>query len=394
MSPTMVNSPSADALLKELHEEKVKELIPMFVILGVLMLFGLLGNISILVCVWPIAKQSISSFFIQVLSIVDILVCLTISLAIFNYTTIYMFTNDAVCKIYVFSKFVTALFSGYVLIVVAAYRYRKICRPMKKQLSLKGAKIAVGAGIFVVLTVSVPQLFLLDTVEMEVPNEYNVTLIGSDCVTQALDNPGLKAFATGLEGFYLICFVVASAAMVIIYVLLARAIVKMNRNRIKLRQNSIRGRSKSFTEHTDVYDKSRDFDKNGDDNPEVVSVPAARIANQNKTKHHVKIPSQPIDKSGLVSMAKVTVMFFIISLGFILTFLPYMTYAIWRTFVATKEDILFTTKAHHLFGLNSYIINSVINPAVLAIFNDQYRQFLCRQLCRCKRQDEEDTADA
>ena len=390
----MSDSRSADALLQELHDAKVQEMIPMFVILGVLMLFGFLGNISILMCVWPIAKQSISSFFIQILAIVDILVCLTISLAIFNYTAIYMFTNDAVCKIYVFSKFVTALFSGYVLIVVAAYRYRKICRPMKKQLSLKGARIAVGAGIFVVLTVSAPQLFLLDTVEMEVPNEYNVTLIGSDCVTKALDNPGLKAFATGLEGFYLICFVVSSTAMVIIYVLLARAIVKLNRNRVKLRQNSIRGRSKSFTEHTDIYDKSRDFDKNGDDHPDTVSVPAVPTTHQSKGKHHMRIPSQPIDKSGLVSMAKVTVMFFVISLGFILTFLPYMTYAIWRTFIATKEDILFTTNAHHLFGLNSYIINSVINPAVLAIFNDQYRQFLCRYLCRCKPQDEEDIADA
>ena len=390
----MNNSPAADVLLQELHDAKVTELTPMFVILGVLMIFGLFGNISILLCIWPIAKQSVSSFFIQILAIVDILVCLTISLAIFNYSTIFMFMNDAICKIYVFSKFVTALFSGYVLIVVAAYRYRKICRPMKKQLSLRGAKIAVGAGIFVVLTVSAPQLFLLETVKMEVPNDYNVTLIGSDCVTKALDNPGLKAFGTGLEGFYLICFIVSSTAMVVIYVLLARAIVNLNKNRVKLRQNSIRGRSKSSTDHTDVYNKSRDFDKHGDGRPDSVSVTAVRITDESKGKQQTRTYTQPMDKSGLVSMAKVTVMFFIISLGFILTFLPYMTYAIWRTFQATKEDVLFTTKGHHLFGLNSYIINSVINPAVLAIFNDQYRQFLCRYLCRCRRQNEEDTAEA
>lgn len=379
-------SVDSDAILRGLNESKVKELTPLFTILGVLMFFGLLGNTSVLIFIWPRAKQSISSFFIQILAVVDILVCLTISFAIFNYSTIYMFTNSAVCKIYVFSKFCTANFSGFVLITVAAYRYRKICRPVKKQLSLRGAKIAVGCGVFVVLAVSIPQLFLLETVNMEVPNNINVTLLGSDCVTQVLENDSLKAFATGLEALYLICFVGASITLFIIYSLIGRAIYLMNKNRVKLRQNSIRGRSKSFTDHTDVYNKSRDYEQDGDDPSDTNTVTKSSMKKADSViKESTRYDRADTDNSGLVSMAKVTIMFFIISLGFVLTFLPYISYALWRTFQASKSDVLFTTKPQHLFGLNSYIINSVINPIIYAVFNVQYREFLGRCLCKCRK---------
>ena len=367
MLSTMNSSPAADVLLQELHDAKVKELTPLFVILGFLMLYGLLGNTSILLCMSPIAKQSISSFFIQILAILDILVCLTISFTLFNYSKIYMFTNEVVCKMYVFSKFTSALFSGYVLLVVAAYRYRKICHPLKKQLSLRSAKIAIGAGIFVVVIVTAPQLYLIDTVEMEVQNDYNVTLIGSDCVTKALDNTGLKPFSTAWDGFCLVCFIVSSMTMVVSYVLQARAIVKFNKNRVKLRQNS----SGSFSEYTDV-DDPRGVGRNSDVRPGSISVLAVRQTNQCKVDKQTGAQNQTMDKSGLVSMVKVTIMFSIISLGFILTFLPYLMYAIWRNFQAVKEDFPHSTEAHHLFVLNSYIINSLINPVVIPpIIRDQ-----------------------
>ena len=350
----MNSSESAEVLLLELHDAKVKELIPLFIILGCLMLLGLLGNTSVLLCMWQIAKKSMSSFFIQILAILDIFVCMTISFTIFNYSQIYIVTNVLICKLYVFSKFTTSLLSGYVLLVIAAYRYMKICHPMKTQLSLRGAKIAIGIGIVVVLLVTAQQLYVIDIVQIEVQNEFNVTLIVYDCISKALVYPGLKAFATVWDKFCLICFIVCSTAMIVSYMLQARSIVKFNENRAKLRQNSngsvdVEGRCKTVNvDAPRVVDTCRDG-PNAFSGVSTVcdGIQCKSNTLQCKVKHHTRAPNKITDKSGLVSMTKVTIMFSIISLGFILTFLPYVVYATWRNFQATIDDFPHSTEVHH-----------------------------------------------
>ena len=357
-------------LLRELNANEVKHFIPVFVILGLLMIFGVTGNILVLIFIWPRARKCITSFFILVLGIVDLSVCLTVSLAIYNYTVIYMFTNTAVCKIYVFSKFFTALLSGYILIIVAAYRYRKLCHPLKRQLGLKGARISVGCGVILVLIATVPQLFLIDTVEMKVPTKANVTVLGCDCVTKALDNR-LNILQSLLDGSYLVLFFISIGSMIIFYYLQGRAILKMKKNRTQLMPYKQLKPRKSFSDHSDELCKSPDA--------LLLSSPPLR-KNHSCLSLNIREDLQK-SSSQIVSMSKVTRMFFIISIGFILTFLPYMSYALWRTFRAKKSDILFTTAPVHLLCLNSYIINSVINPVIYAFFHVKFRKYLNRILC-------------
>ena len=391
----MNSSESSNALLEELHHMKVEELIPLFITLGCLMLFGLLGNASVLVCMCQLSKKSMSSFFLQVLAVLDILVCLSISLTIFNYSQIYIISNNIVCKLYVFSKFTTSLFSGYVLLVIAAYRYMKICHPMRTQLSLKGAKISIGVGISVVLLITAPQLYVIDIVQIEVQKENNVTMILSDCISKALVYPGLKAFTTVWDKFCLFCFIVLSSAMIVSYALQAVSIVKFNQNRMKLRQNSS-GSVDVQENRNSVKAKiegPHDIDK-GDDhsNDLIAESPERQTSNYVRDTvqcgggRKTRALNKTTENAGLVSMGKVTVMFSIISLGFILTFLPYVVYAVWRNFHATIDDFPHPTDAFHLFVLNSYTINSIINPLILIAFNDDYRLFLCRYLCKCRRQ--------
>ena len=382
----MNSSMDSKDIIFKLNETTVNEFIPLFFILGFLMLMGLIGNSAVLVFIWPKAKQSLPSFFMKILAILDILVCLTISFAIYNYSTIYMFTNNFVCKIYVFSKFFTALFSGFVLLTVAAYRFRKMCCPLKKQLGLKGAKIALSIGSIAVFVISSPQLFLMKTVNMEVPNSYNITVLGSDCVSQTLDNKSLKTFATLLEGFYLFIFLVSSTALIVLYALQGKAVLKMKRNRVKLQPHI--SFNQSVTE-TSKSCESRKISENKEtigDSPTVyVSLSTRSKGGSDKTPEIIRNEKDVKQNSSQVSTAKLTIMFSVISLGFILTFLPYVSYAVWRTFHARKSDVLFTTSAINLICLNSYIINSVINPVVYAFFHVTFRQYLVHHLCRWRR---------
>ena len=310
-----------DAILLELNRSKAKELGPIYAILGFLMVFGIIGNTLILIFIWRKAGRCIASFFIQVLALVDNLVCLTISLVILEFNKTYIFNYGPLCKLYVFSKFFAALFSGFVLMTIAAYRYRKICCPLKEQLSLKGARITVICTVLLALVLSVPQFRFADVSSIEIPNDYNVTVLGSECTLRAVEDKNLQLFQTILEGVYVLIFLCCSTILIILYVLQARSILKLNTNLAKL-----------------IYTREN-----------------------------------------------ITIMFFVIALGFIVSYLPYLTYSAWRTFTPAPPDIILRgTAPLYVFCLNSYLINSTINSVIYGIFHFEFRQFLKSLIICCR----------
>ena len=364
----MNTSAHPNAILIELNREKVEDLIPVYVILGFLMVFGLTGNTLVLIFIWRKARRDIASFFILVLALTDSLVCLTISLVILELSKIYIFTFETLCRLYVFSKFFTALFSGFVLLTIAVYRYRKICCPLKGQLTLKGARITSVALIFLVLVLSFPQMLFVETESLEIPNKYNVTVFGSECTLKAVDNDELTTFQTALDGIYVLIFVTSSTALIILYCFQARAILRLKRNLTKFKLTKDQSNtSQSTSGHSEaICNNSLESPTEGD-------------------SHGTKQLSTSVrdhGSEGSVSSTKITIMFFVIALGFILSFMPYLAYSLWRTFTATASEIVFQgISPLNLFCLNSYLINSVINPVVYGIFHMEFRQFLKRLLC-------------
>ena len=376
----MNSSIDAETILRGLNRAVVNELIPFYVILGLLMIFGLLGNTLVLLFIWRKAGKCIASFFILILASVDSLVCLTISLVIFEYCKIYIFTNDTICELYVFSKFFTALFSGFVLVTIAVYRYRQICRPLNGQLSLRGARLIVGCLIFLVLALSFPQIFFAETAELEVPNEYNVTVIGSGCTLKSSNNK-LKLFQTILEGIYVLCFIGSSGVLIILYCLQARSIIELNRNMSKFKHMKDHPYSSQSTSyHSEGMSKTIETGTDG------IYKTLETTTTNNSSKENQKTRQKSLDRqsetkaSSTASSTKITVMFFFITLGFIVSFMPYITYSLWRNFSASQSAVLFIVSPLNLFCLNSYLINSVINPVIYAFFHLEFRQYLTRLL--------------
>ena len=159
-----------DFLLQECSEEKAKEFIPVFVFVSILLFIGILGNILVLIFFFRKAKYTVSYFFIVVLAIVDICACLMISLVIMDLSRPYKYTSDIGCKIHSFSKFFTAGSSTLLLFTIAVERYRKICCPFKRQLSMKGARIVVCVDVIVAIVMSMAQTPLYEVIEVKVEN--------------------------------------------------------------------------------------------------------------------------------------------------------------------------------------------------------------------------------
>ena len=375
----MNSSAHSGALLKELNETKQKELIPLYLILSLLLLFGLLGNLALIAFVWKEARRNVGTFFLLILSVVDIFICLTVPAVIVEYSKLYIFTSDAICKLSVFCRFLFTLFSVFVLIAISVYRYRKICHPFKEQLGMNGARTATICSLVCALILSLPQFFLVETAQMEVQYDSNLTLFGSDCVVKTLHDEDLKEIQTVMEAIYGVLFIGLFSVLLILYSLQGRAIFLLNRTHAKLtRTTHLACISTASFDDVQLNAIEQNVD-NGEMIPEPPPTPShihreqAREASRRK-REQILIRRQK--SAERISSTKMSVMFFIIALGFILSFLPYIIYSLWRMFSASPSDVAFTVSPVHLFCLNSYLINSVINYIVYGFFNSSFREYL------------------
>ena len=166
------------------------------------------------------------------LAIVDICACLMISLIIMDLSRPYKYTSDIGCKIHSFSKFFTAGSSILLLFTIAVERYRKICCPFKRQLSMKGARIFVCVDVIVAIVMSVAQTPLYEVIEVKVENEHNITVTGFSCLTTR--NKDMRKYLTVMNGVLFFLFIIFSVALIVLYILQSRAIYRYGRKHARL----------------------------------------------------------------------------------------------------------------------------------------------------------------
>lgn len=377
----MNSSVGKGTLLSDLNKERVEDLIPFFIVLGILFLFGLLGNVSLLLFIWPGARRRVGTFFLFVLAVGDILISFTTLIVFFEYKSIYIYKNNAMCKSFTFLKFSVPLFIGFLQLAIAKHRFRRICRPFGKQLDLNNAKLLTFLCLLFAVLLSFPQFFLVKSLKLEI-KDYNVS--GNDCI---VDKYNLKWQAILMDAIYGGIFFFSSLVLFILYCFQGRAIFEANKNHVTL------------TLTTTLACIRRPSRQTGEDSmPVEPNMEIADTITQEETSPPSEIPKQDRKASSAppgyarakkrkdyISTTKVSVMFFAIALGFIVGFLPYVIYAIWRAFMATEEQIMFSVTPVNLFCLNSYLVISVINPVVYGCFNRNFRQYLKNLgLCRCK----------
>ena len=399
----MASVNDSETLLLELNKNTVNELIPLFVILSVLLILGLVGNAALIWYVWSEAKKNVGTFFLLVLAGVDMLISLTVTLVLYEYSKIYILQNEAVCKISAFLRFAASLFSAFVLVAIACHRYQMVCRPLKKQLDITAAKTLTMVAVIMTVLLSVPQMILVETADIEVSIEENVTRTGSDCVMRVLSDSNVKGFHTLIEATYAVLFIGSFVVLFILYILLGKAIMEANERHDRITQttylasiNRHQGENKDNDQVEDSAVKDADG-PNGDNGKTILvetSPSRAPTKKPNNIMYAIKTSSTRINVSAKVdrqrsvdyiSSTKLTVMFFTITLGFIFSFVPYIIYSTWRNFFAETTEVAFSISPLNLFCLNSYLFNSVVNFIVYGFFNKRFRIYLkncvsCRKI--------------
>lgn len=125
---------------------------PTIVFLCILIAFGVIGNIVVLVVYGLRYRPSTFRSYILTLAVIDLLSCL-IAMPVELVDNLYplQFFSEEVCKGGRFLGHVFKIGSALIILVMAVGRFRKICRPFSKQISINQAHflcaLAMGLAI-------------------------------------------------------------------------------------------------------------------------------------------------------------------------------------------------------------------------------------------------------
>jgi hypothetical protein len=351
--------------IEELNAEEVKLLTPLLVFLGIIASTGIPGNIIVCLVYRVTSKNSVSRFFIWWLAVIDIISCFVLFLEIVNVVKQFTYTNTWLCKFTIFFTIWPVITSGFGLCLISIDRFLRVCKPLKKQISQKRAKLMCLATVFIALAFSWPSLILFGTYTKEF-SDHNLT--SSTCTIQN-EYQG-TTYALIYNGFLWILFVSVLIFLGVFYAMIGKKIFTQLGRRIST---------------SSICDQSKGNDNvSGDDITTDTSFVAVK-SRQNLFREHSTISRKMstvstgtklrLTSQRQAKARKSALVMFLISFVFVVSFLPYlilrMKEAFDATFVQSMSNI---GRACYKFFLRTYFLNCAINPFIYCAFAATFRQ--------------------
>ncbi|KAK3584525.1 hypothetical protein CHS0354_039259 [Potamilus streckersoni] len=407
----------------------------------------------------------------------------------------YMFPDKTACKVLTATNFVFTISSGLILIAIAMERYRRICLPFNKQLTVFQARLICFISVIIACVLSWPSLIFYTIVDVDVPIPGTGVIKGYDCTTVKEDS--LKVYLNAFNVLQILLFIFTVLPLIFLYVLVYRQLNKLkqfqkyrsrevcispktsrligiddsstekltnNKDTSKLSgtntmvsisensENQIDGpnMAKNFltqgTSEGEVStsgtslgseDTKQVCESNRDDEiikpteleqtnilsqqkeqndpleqgenvetgvPDVISKP---FKNDNVTGESGKIrlvsgyslhKRKPIDLNSVTY----TTLMLVITITFIVSFLPYLCLVVWRSLSTGFVEYKMTDLQLIFYStcIRSYFLNSALNPIIYGFFNSQFRTFFTSVCCfwsgtkfNCKRRSKRTDVD-
>lgn len=223
------------ATLSEINAAEALRQFPLSVYLSLLAFIGLIGNSIVLYIYTKVYTNSNSRSFIRFLSAIDLMTCVVaVPVEIFTVLNQYEFDDALVCGISRFVNSAGTVSASTVLMLIAIDRYRKICKPLKWQISNKIANILSVCSIIFGVLFSIPNIYLYGARTREVVFE-NFVYNGTECsVRDALRG---TPFALINNVISFVMFLVSSVTLVVLYSIIGKN-VRFFAKRQEQRKNS------------------------------------------------------------------------------------------------------------------------------------------------------------
>lgn len=224
LSDNMTTSEIWDRLMEEEHRETTNK-IPALIYMSSLILLGIVGNIVVILVYLKKFRPSTTKIFIVAMAVFDLCSC-TISMPFDFVDILNDFELDIPigCKIMRFFLTIFTYGSVLVLIVVAIDRFRRVCRPYSRQMSVGDSKKGILVIVIVSSIVSIPNLIFYGRQTVMVKGVTLVDCSIDDSFTQS-KWPKMYFIFQGL------CWFVSIVLLIVMYSFIIVNIRKANKRR-------------------------------------------------------------------------------------------------------------------------------------------------------------------
>ncbi|KAK3585380.1 hypothetical protein CHS0354_004661 [Potamilus streckersoni] len=393
-----------NASLSALNDEVAMENIGGAVFVGILMLTGFIGNSH------SMYKSSSYRTFVLCLALIDVLACcITMPFVLYMQRYPLMFQNGSVCKIMKLTTYFITIGSATILLIIAIERYRKVCVPHGTQILEDKAKISCVIGLIASFALSWPTLVLYGNKSVGTGRE-NIT--GSEC--DVSDEYWHTPYPSILKFGLLFVFIVSAVVLSIIYSLIWRQIVRrrnfkesvtpssLTASKNELETNSTKMRSLEGNEgpfESEGNSSVQEWNSSIQEGNSSVQVDNSAVKERNssvqentrknnnitgtddeKDRHHARAKAKTSHKkSGIKKTNTVTLVLFLITAVFCISFLPHLILRICvflnKSFVS---DMSYTGKVMYNIFRWSFFINHMANPIIYGLYDQRYKSELQR----------------
>ena len=394
--------------LDDLNTRFADALLPLTATFGVFAFAGFFGNLLILL-VFSLSREYRKNnfrIFVLCLGIIDFVTCITLIPAeMVKQRHYFAFDDIKACKVKCFFNVFGASASCLSLLVISIDRFRKVCQPLRKQISPSLAiKLLFIAGFIIPILLSIPGTIMCGVEEANKKNIFGTDTEIYLCTTE----PKYKfsIWRIVYKYTFIILLVGVSFVYVILYTFVMREVAKQIKSMAAQRKNS----SFEICFSSDIYDPNsvnsvQTVEENDENRPRILSktsfsdeenlMISRKEADTNGTVPGEKaekpkpfrIPSMKSIKSKISTKSKEplyrtsqfpykTIIWFILTLIFILTYITHLIFALRVEKVIVMSPQEFSV---YSFFFRIYFFNHFINPVVYAIFVKRFRQS-CRSL--------------
>lgn len=411
VSPCGQSETLAEYLISKLNTEEKFRQIPLTLFLVILSVTGFIGNVLVCFIYGRVYKISNSRTFIMSLAVVDLFTCtIGIPMEIATLLDQYQFDSPWTCKISRFTNIFTTITSAVVLVLIAMDRYRKICRSLEWQITNKHSKILCLASVFAGIVLSWPALPLygIKTTELVLSSTLNGT--STECsIDDSSKNTSLPLV---YEALHTLVFLVGVFSLVILYILIGRRVRFFAHKHEARRSSSSNGldtieqRKENRRTRREKLQKIQNEASSSDGDSVVSTDTKSSVVRNSPLKHKISftlssgVGQNAVDmKPGSSTLSRndstnlnapimdrqarnrktlarnTTYLMFIISVVFILNFVPVLTLVLIREvnkdFVENMSD---SERTAYRFFLRSYYISAAVNPIIYSIFDRRFRK--------------------
>ncbi|VDI51701.1 Hypothetical predicted protein [Mytilus galloprovincialis] len=213
--------------ISEFNDEKFRDLLPPIVFIVLTLIIGVPGNLVVLVIYGKKYAKSVHRTIVWNLAVADQIFC-TIGIP-FNIARIvhyYSFEGEWTCVVFVVLLYFLLLYSTHLLLLLSIHRFRKICFPLRTQISLNNVNYWVFACLVIAFILSAPHFGLSKYEQIKVGHN----LTGFSCAI-SLSNPSI--YSTAFSYGFLALFFVYTIALVVIYSIIGRKLYIQHTKRIR-----------------------------------------------------------------------------------------------------------------------------------------------------------------